>query len=57
MLFSRLMVAKGRVGGRMEQEVGVSRYKLLYREWVNNKVLSYSTGNHIHYPVINYNGK
>ena len=51
------MVAKGRVGGRMEQEVGVSRYKLLYREWVNNKVLLYSTGNHIHYPVINYNGK
>ena len=33
------------------------RYKLLSREWINNKVLSYSTGNHIHYPVINYNGK
>ena len=25
--------------------------------WINNKVLLYSTGNYIQYPVIDYNGK
>ena len=25
--------------------------------WINNKVLPYSTGNYIQYPVINHNGK
>ena len=29
----------------------------LYIEWINNKVLLYSTGNYIQYPVINHNGK
>ena len=54
----RLVVAKGEgVGGRMEWEVGVSRRKLLYTEWINNKVLLYSTGNYIQYPMINHNGK
>ena len=38
-------------------EFGVSRCKLLYREWINHKVLLYSTGNYIQYPVINHNGK
>ena len=42
--------------GGMEWEVGVSRCKLLYTEWIN-KVLLYSTGNYIQYPVINCNGK
>ena len=52
------MVAKGRVaGGRMDWEFGISRYKLLYREWIDNKVLLYSTGNYIQYPVICHNGK
>ena len=41
----------------MNWEFGISRYKLLYREQINNKVLLYSTGNYIQYPVINYNGK
>ena len=41
----------------MEWEVGVSRCKLLYIEWINNKVLLYSTGNYIKYPVINHTGK
>ena len=27
------------------------------REWINNKVLLYSTENDIQYPVINHNGK
>ena len=26
-------------------------------EWINNKVLLYSTGNYSQYPVINHNGK
>ena len=52
------VVAKGEgVGGGMEREVGVSRCKLLYIEWINNKVLLYSTRNYIQYPVINHNGK
>ena len=44
-------------GGGMEWEFGVSRHKLLYTEWINNKVLLYSTGNYIQYPVINHNSK
>ena len=34
-------------------EVGISRCKLVYIGWINEKVLSYSTGNYIQYPVIN----
>ena len=44
-------------GGGMEWESGVSRCKLVYIEWMNNKFLLYSTGNYIQYPVINHNGK
>ena len=52
------MVAKGEgVWGRVDWEFGISRCKLLYIEWINNKVLLYSTGNYIQYPVINHNGK
>ena len=52
------MVAKEEgIGGGMDWEFGVSRYKLLYIEWINNKVLLLSTGNYIQYPVINHNGK
>ena len=52
------LVAKGEgVGGGMDWEFGISRCKLLYIEWINNKVLLYSTGNYIQYPVTNCNGK
>ena len=52
----RLVVAKGEgVGGGMEWEAGVSRCKLLYIEWINNKVLLYSTENYIQYPMVNHN--
>ena len=52
------MVAKGEgQGGGMEWEFGISRCKLVYIEWINNKFLLYSTGNYIQYPVINHNGK
>ena len=54
-----LMVSKGeRVTGR--EELGVWDYQMqtsIYRGWINNQVLLYSTGNYIQYPVINHNGK
>ena len=52
------MVDKGKGGGGgMDWEFGISRCKLLDIEWINNKVLLYSTGNYIQYLVINHNGK
>ena len=64
------MVSKDGVGGggknwefgiayvlSLSAVLGISRCKLLGREWVNNKVLLYSTGNYISYPVVNQNGK
>ena len=44
-------------GGGMDWEFGISRGKLLHIGWINNKVLLYSTGNYIQYPVINHNEK
>ena len=44
-------------GGGMDWEFGISGCKLLYIEWINNKVLLYSTGNYIQYHVISHNGK
>ena len=37
------------VWGGMQWKVGASQVKLLYIEWINNKVLLYRTGNHIKY--------
>ena len=54
---NRLVVAKGREVGGKHWEFGISRGKLVYIGWINNKVLLYSTGNYIQYPVINHNGK
>ena len=48
---------RGGVWGGMEWETGVSRCKVLYIGWINKKVLLYSTGNYVQYPVINHNGK
>ena len=55
---NRLVVAK-REGfrERKDWEFGISKCKLLYIGWINNKVLLFSTGNYIQYPVINHNGK
>ena len=36
----------------IDWEFGNSRYKLLYTEWINNKVQLYSTENYIQFPVI-----
>ena len=48
-----------RGGGRggKDWEFWISRCKLLHIGWINNKVLLYSPGNYIQYPVINHNGK
>ena len=35
----------------------ISKCKLVYIGWINNKVLLYSTGNSIQHPVINHYGK
>ena len=43
--------------GGKDWEFGISRCKLLCIGWINSKVLLYSTGNYIQYPVINHNGK
>ena len=47
------------VGGRkgMDWEIGISRCKPLYIEWINAKTLMYSIGNYIQYHIINHNGK
>ena len=55
---NRLVVAKGEgVGRGMEWEFGISRCKLLYIDWINNKVLLYSTENYVQHPMIKHNGK
>ena len=41
----------------MDWEFGSSRCKLLYIQWINNKVLLYSTRNYIEYHIINHNEK
>ena len=43
--------------GGMDWEFGISRCKLLSREWINNRVLLYSTGKCIQHPVIKHIGK
>ena len=54
----RFVVSKGEAGRRgIDWEFGIKRSKLLYTGWTNNKVLLYSTGNYIQYPIINHNVK
>ena len=52
---SLTVVAKGEEGweGKVS-ESGISRCKLLYIGWRNNRVLLCSTRNYIQYPTINY---
>ena len=52
------MVAKGAGSeGDIDWEFGISRCKLLHIEWINSKILLYSTGNYIQYLGLNHNGK
>ena len=43
--------------GGGEWEAGVSRCKTFPYRLDNNKVLLYSPGNYVQYPMINHNGK
>ena len=53
-----MWLVRGREGRRGRGwEFGVSRDKLLYVGWIDNKFLLYSTGNYVQYPVTNHNGK
>jgi len=53
-----LWLPSGRPGGRgMGWKFWINSCKLLYIEWINNKVLLCSTGNYIQYPFISHNGK
>ena len=45
-----------RIGGEMEWEIGVKRYKLEYMQWID-KFLLQSTEKYIQYPMLNYNEK
>ena len=53
---NRLVVAEGGKRGGKDWEFAISRCQLLYTGWINNKILPYSTGNYIQYPVINHIG-
>ena len=45
-IVSRVFIAKGEWGRKRDGMGGwVGRFKLLYTGWINNKVLTYSTGN------------
>ena len=52
------VVAKGMwgIGAEVGWSLGLADTNLS-REWINNKVLLYSTGNYVHYPVTNHYGK
>ena len=57
-LQNRFVVAKWDEGGSgMDWEFGVSRVKLLHLQWLNDKVLPYSTGNYIQSPGIDQDRK
>ena len=42
---------------KVDWEFGISRWKLVHTEWINNRVQLYSTGNYILYLVIKHNKK
>ena len=55
---NRLAVANGeKGGGGMAGEFGVGRYKLLHLDWISSEVLLYRTGNSIHSPGIDHDGR
>ena len=41
----------------MDQKFVINKCKLVYRKWINNKVLLYNTGIYSPYSVVNHNGK
>ena len=55
--FKKHVVANEEDGEGREWEFGVVRCNYLYIKWINNKLLLYSTGNYIQYPVRNHHGE
>ena len=53
---SLLSRGRGEGKGRTWESV-ISSCRLWHIGWINNKVLLYSSGNSIQYPVINHHGK
>ena len=52
------MVAEREGDGReMDWDFRIRRYKLLHIGWINNKVVTYTMGNYIQYPMIKHNKK
>ena len=54
---TNLRLPKEKWGEGINYEFGISKYKLLYIEQVNNKDILYNTGNYTQYLVITYNGR
>ena len=55
---NRLVLTKGNGGeSGMGWEFWVRGCKLFHLEWINDKVLLYSTGSHIQSPGIDHDGK
>ena len=48
---------RGKVGGEINQELGISLHTLLFIRQVTNKDLKYSTGNSTQYSLLTYMGK
>ena len=56
-LKNTLTAAKYVGAGRgMSWKFGIIRCKLLYKEWINDKLPLYSTESYIQYPLINHSG-
>ena len=55
--FNEILTLKGLGLGGINQECGISRYKLLYVKQINDKDLLFSTGNYTQYFVITYKRK
>ena len=41
----------------MVEKFGVNRCKLVFIGWINIRVLLFSTGNYVQYPIIKHNGE
>ena len=54
---TNLWLLKGKMGGGIDEELEITRYKLLHIKEINNQILLYSAGNYIQYPIINHDGK
>ena len=54
---NRLLVAIVEGKRQIDWEFEVGRCKQLHLEWINKKVLMFSTGSYMEYPVTNHNGK